>query len=143
VPLPGFPSVTSQLSGGKRFPGLRLFGSAGHDWLMSRKRSVQLHTASGADLAALVPRAREPEGIDPETLAVMERAADAVVASAPPISPAVRARVRELLTVAAGLHQGNAACVRRADDRDAGAVFPGHDQGVQEGSVQARTSKAS
>ena len=79
---------------------MRLFGSAGDDWLMSRKQvpPVEL-TASGAYLRAMFPVPREaPPEIDPETLARLEKAAFAVADAAPPAGPGVEDRVRELLS---------------------------------------------
>ncbi len=84
----------------------------------SKPPEIALATASAADLRALIPKAREDgqaAGIDPEMLAEMQRHADRVAAEAPPFSPSVRARVRELLAVAAGLHEPDAAsCSSRA-----------------------------
>jgi hypothetical protein len=107
------------------------FGLPGNTAAMARSRppEIALEMASAADLHALIPRAREDDqapGIDPEMLAEMQRHADRVAAEAPPFSPSVRARVRELLVVAAGLHEPDAApCTSRAQARATDPGTPG------------------
>lgn len=82
-----------------------------------RERLAELVTVdvtSAADLHALAPRtAHDPEGlvlsdgspVPPEVLAAMEAEADRVVKAAPPMSEPTRARLRELLGLAATMRR--------------------------------------